>query len=201
MSADPACKQRLAVSTALALTLALTMCGCGAPTYQWRDERPVSYRIGPADKLRVAVWRHDEVSQEVTVRPDGSFSLPLVGDVVAAGRSGQEIGREVEARLAQYYTDKPPVTVLVTEVRSYKLYFFGEIQKPGEYVPTQPVTVLMGLAMAGSLTTYAKADHIVIVRRDARGERRIPFSYSAVVKDGDMQQNIILQPGDTIVVP
>lgn len=173
----------------------------GAQTYRWQDEKATEYRIGPGDKLRVSVWKHDEVSQEVTVRPDGNVSLPLIGDVPASGRSGREIAKDVETRLAKYYSEPVPVTVLVLEVKSYKVYVIGEVQKPGELAPTQPITVLMGLAMAGGFTPFAQQDAIVVLRRDERGERRIPFSYTAVVKGGDLRQNLLLQSGDTIIVP
>jgi len=175
--------------------------GCGSPaTYAWREEKPAEFRIGPGDRLRISVWKHDELSHEVTVRPDGSVSLPLVGEIRASGRSGPEIAHDIEGRLAKFYTEPAPVTVVVTEVKSYKLFVIGEVQKPGELVPGQPITVLQALSMAGGLTPYAHRDGIVILRRDERGERRIPFSYSAVV-GGDMQQNLVLQAGDTIIVP
>lgn len=186
----------------LALYVCTSVCACASsPTYRWKEERANAYRIGPSDKLRIAVWKHEEVSQEVTVQFDGSFALPLIGDVVASGRLSNEIARDLEVRLAKFYNDSPPVTVIVTEVKSYKIYLFGEVQKPGEYLPTQPVTVLMGLAMGGNFTPFANSERIVIVRHDANGERRIPFNFPAVVKSGELEQNIMLQSGDTIVVP
>lgn len=188
----------------VALSLAISVIGsaaCGGPlTYAWRDEKPTEFRIGPGDRLRINVWKHDEISHEVTVRPDGSISLPLVGEVTAAGRSGPEIARDIEARLAKFYTEPAPVTVLVTEIKSYKVYVVGEVARSGELSPGQPITVLQAIAVAGGLTPFAHGDAIVIVRRDQKGERRIPFSYSAVI-GGDLQQNLVLQSGDTIVVP
>lgn len=192
--------RRLAPLGLLLLLSANAACASTA-TYAWKDERAIEYRVGSGDRLRISVWKHEEVSNEVTVRPDGNFSLPLVGDVHAAGRSPLEIGKEVEGRLTHLYTEAPPVTVLVVEVKSYRLYVLGEVQKPGELAPGQPITVLMALSMAGGFTPFADADHVVIVRRDAKGERRIPFSWSAVVRGGDLQQNLLLQAGDTIVVP
>jgi polysaccharide export outer membrane protein len=188
---------------ALAAMLAsLTLCGCAvAPTYNWRGESAFGYRIGPGDMLRVVVWKHDELSTQVSVRPDGAISLPLVGDVRATGRSASEIAADVQQRLHRFYQDDPPVTVQVQEVKSYKIYVVGEVNKPGEYAPSQEVTVLMSLSLAGGFTRFADADRIVIVRRDARGERRIPFDYSAVVSHGDLEQNIALELGDTVIVP
>ena len=192
----------MARQTFIAIVLASTvLLGCaGSKSYAWRDEKPARFRIGEGDRLRISVWKHDELGQEVTVRPDGNVSLALVGEVRAAGRSGTEIAKEIETRLAKFYAEPVPVMVAVTEVKSYKIYVLGEVQKPGELTPGQPITVLMGLAMSGGLTPFARSDAIVIVRRDDRGERRIPFSYSEVVS-GDLQQNLLLQSGDTIVVP
>jgi polysaccharide export outer membrane protein len=188
---------------AIAVVAVLAALGCGGslPPYRYVDEPGLEYRIGPGDRLRIAVWKHEEVSGEVTVRPDGNVSLPLLGDVRAHGRSNVHIAQDIEQRLGKFYTDKLPVTVQVLEVKSYRIYLLGEVQKPGEYAPIQPVTVLMGLAMGGGFTAYADPERIVIVRCDERGERRIPFSYSAVVKSGDLKQNLVLQAGDTIVVP
>jgi polysaccharide export outer membrane protein len=180
----------------------LVVCACGAaPTYNWKKESALGYRIGPGDVMKVNVWKHDEISQQVTVRPDGAFSIPLIGDVPATGRSAAEIAADVQVRLHKFYQDDPPVSVQVSEVKSYKIYVIGEVQKPGEYAPSHEVTVLMGLSLAGGFTRFANVDRIVIVRRDARGERRIPFCYSAVVDHGELDQNIALQLGDTVVVP
>ncbi len=185
---------------ALAFTLAVSGCS-PAPGYNWRAESALGYRIGPGDLLKVVVWKHDELSAQVAVRPDGAISLPLSGDVPAMGRSAVEIAADVQQRLHRFYQDDPPVTVQVQEVKSYKIYVVGEVNKPGEYAPSQEVTVLMSLSLAGGFTRFADPDRVVIVRRDARGERRIPFDYSAVVQHGDLQQNIALELGDTVIVP
>jgi polysaccharide export outer membrane protein len=179
-----------------------SLCGCASSrTYNWRAENALGYRIGPGDALKVIVWKHDELSTQVAVRPDGAVSLPLVGDVPATGRSAPEIAADVQTRLHRFYQDDPPVTVQVQEVKSYKIYVVGEVNKPGEYAPSHEVTVLMGLSLAGGFTRFADANRIVIVRRDARGERRIPFDYSAVVDHGDLQQDIALELGDTVIIP
>jgi len=180
----------------------VALCGCApAPTYNWRAESALGYRIGPGDSLKVVVWKHEELSTQVAVRPDGAISLALVGDVQATGRSASEIASDVQQRLHRFYQDDPPVSVQVQEVKSYKIYVVGEVNKPGEFAPGQEVTVLMSLSLAGGFTRFADPDRIVIVRRDARGERRIPFDYGAVVNHGDLEQNIALELGDTVVVP
>jgi len=181
---------------------AAVLYGCApAPTYNWKAESALGYRIGPGDSLKIVVWKHDDLSTQVAVRPDGAISLPLVGDVQATGRSAGEIATDVQQRFHRFYQDDPPVTVQVQEVKSYKIYVVGEVNKPGEFAPGQEVTVLMSLSLAGGFTRFADPDRIVIVRRDARGERRIPFDYGAVVNHGDLEQNIALELGDTVIVP
>ena len=193
---------RSLTSCAILLALAAAASACApAPTYNWPAENALGYRLGPGDVLKVNVWKHDELSQQVTVRPDGAFSMPLLGDVPASGRSVNEVTTDMQARLKQYFQEQPPVTVQVAEVHSYRIYVVGEVQKGGEFTPSGEVTVLHGLALAGGFTRFANPDRIVIVRRDARGERRIPFDYSAVVEKGDLQQNLALQTGDTVIVP
>jgi polysaccharide export outer membrane protein len=182
--------------------LSCATCACASSrSYNWTAESALGYRIGPGDVLKVVVWKHEELSTQVSVRPDGAISLPLVGDVPATGRSAAEISADVQTRLHRFYQDDPPVTVQVHEVKSYKIYVLGEVNKPGEFAPGQEVTVLMSLSLAGGFTRFANSGRIVIVRRDARGERRIPFDYDAVVHQGDLRQNIALELGDTVVVP
>ena len=187
----------LTVSCAAGLALA----GCGGTrTYNWAAERAAGYKIGPGDVVRVSVWKHDEMSQSVTVRPDGAISMPLIGDINAEGKNVDEVAADIGKRVTKYFADQPPITVQVTEVKSYKIYVVGEVQRGGEFTPNHQVTVVQGLALAGGFTRTAAEDEVVIVRKDARGERRIPFSFSAVVKTGDLQQNLILQSGDTVIV-
>jgi polysaccharide export outer membrane protein len=175
-------------------------CG-GPPTYNWKAENALGYRVGSGDVLKVNVWKHDELSQQVTVRPDGKFSLTLIGDIEADGRTVDEIGADISKRAARFFQDNPPVSVQVAEVKSYKIYVVGEVQRGGEFTPNHQVTVLHGLAMAGGFTRFASPDRIIIVRKDSHGERRIPFDYDAVVNNGDLQENLALQSGDTVIVP
>jgi len=185
-----------------AIALVPAVAGCSSsPTYNWQAESALGYKVGPGDIVKINVWKHDELSQQVAVRPDGFVSMPLLGDVAASGRTVNEITADVTARLKTYFQDQPPVTVQVGEVHSYRIYVVGEVQKGGEFTPSAEVTVLQGLALAGGFTRFANADRVVIVRRDARGERRIPFDYSAVVEKGELMQNLALQSGDTVIVP
>lgn len=187
---------------ALLVAALLALAGCGGhATYNWKAENALGYRVGPGDVLKINVWKHDELSQQVTVRPDGKFSLPLVGDIEADGRTVDEIAADILKRSARFFQDSPPVSVQVAEVRSYKIYVVGEVMRGGEFTPNHQVTVLHGLAMAGGFTRFASSGRIVIVRKDSHGERRIPFDYGAVVNDGDLQENLALQSGDTVIVP
>jgi polysaccharide export outer membrane protein len=170
--------------------------------YNWAAERAIGYRVGPGDVLRINVWKRDELSQPaLTVRPDGAITLPLIGEVPAAGRGVDELAADLQQRLEKFYQERPPVTVQVVEVRSYKVYVMGEVARAGELGPNHPVTVLQAIAMAGGFTRFATPNHVVIVRKDARGERSIPFDYDAFLKEGQLQQNLVLQSGDTVVVP
>jgi polysaccharide export outer membrane protein len=184
------------------VAFALAALGCGgSPTYNWAAERAAGYKVGAGDVVKINVWKHDELSQQVTVRPDGALTMPLIGDVKAEGKTVEEIAGDIGQRVHRYFQDQPPVTVQIAEVRSYKVYVVGEVQRGGEFTPNHQISVLHGLALAGGFTRFANTDRIIIVRKDARGERRIPFDYSAVVEHGDLQQNLALQSGDTVVVP
>ena len=181
------------------LVTATAACG-GHQIYNWKAENALGYRVGPGDQLKVSVWKHEELSQLVTVRPDG---------IPAHARGGRrrrrahrnEIGADIAKRSARFFQDNPPVSVQVAEVRSYKIYVVGEVQRSGEFTPNHQVTVLHGLALAGGFTRFASPDRIIIVRKDSHGERRIPFDYGAVVNDGDLQEDLALQTGDTVIVP
>ena len=189
-----------ALTAALVSLLALASCG-GTRSYNWAAERAAGYRVGPGDVVKINVWKHDELSQQVTVRPDGAMTMPLIGDIRAEGKTVDEIAIDIGTRVHKYFQDQPPVTVQIAEVRSYKVYVVGEVQRGGEFTPNHQITVLHGLALAGGFTRFASTDRIIIVRKDARGERRIPFDFSAVVEKGDLQQNLALQSGDTVIVP
>jgi polysaccharide export outer membrane protein len=178
-------------------------CAAGQPAYDFDAERRATfaYSVGPGDVLQVRAWKNDALSQRVIVRPDGFLTLPLVGEVAAGGRSVQDIGKEIAARAAAFYTEAPVVAVEVAELHSYRVYVLGEVARPGELTPRGPIDVLQALALAGGLTRFAAADQTVIVRRDARGERRIPFVYRQVVEKGDLRENLPLRTDDVVVVP
>jgi polysaccharide biosynthesis/export protein len=159
------------------------------------------YIIGPDDVLAVNVWKEDEISRQVPVRPDGKLSLPLIGDVQAAGLTPLELQRSIRARLATYLVN-PSVTIMVQEARSHRFNVVGEVEHPGSFVLGQPLTILDGLAMAGGFRDFAKTGGIYVLRLNPDGShQRFPFNYKQVISGRNLQQNIILQPGDTVVVP
>jgi polysaccharide biosynthesis/export protein len=158
------------------------------------------YRIGPEDTLLVSVWKNDAISKTVPVRPDGMVSLPLVHDVRAAGLTPLELRDMLAKKLAEYIPN-PEVSVIVTEVRSFKVSVIGEVAKPARYELKSRTTVLDVLALAGGLNEFAARTRIVILRTDGKVMRRISFNYNKVISAGGERDNLYLQPGDVVVVP
>jgi polysaccharide export outer membrane protein len=159
-----------------------------------------NYRIGPQDMLRVNVWREPEVSSTVQVRPDGKISLPLLNDVDTDGRTPMQLAEEIATRLKQYLTN-PQVTVIVTGVNSKRIYIVGEVGRVGGIAMLPQMTALQALASAGGFSRFANLKKIYILRNENGKEVKIPFNYKDVVSGKTPEQNILLKPGDTIVVP
>ena len=165
------------------------------PVRGWNDEE---YKLGTGDKLRVEVYGESQLSQSLQVRPDGKITLPLVGDMDAAGRTSLELRDAVATSLKEYVTN-PVVTVIVQEVSAPQIYVIGEVANPGAQLMRGPLTVLQALAQAGGLGEFADAGDIRILRTTATGTETIAFNYKDAIRGrvGPMA----LQPGDTIVVP
>lgn len=158
------------------------------------------YRLGAEDTLLVSVWKDEQLTREVVVRPDGMFSFPLVGDIQAEDRTVEDIRGDLMRRLTKYIPN-PNVSIAVTKVISYKVYVVGRVNKPGEYVIGHYTDVLQALSLAGGLTPFAAENEIKVMRR-VRGEQyAIPFRYGDVRKGRDLEQNIMLQRGDVVMVP
>ena len=159
------------------------------------------YTVKAGDILSIAVWKEpDLTSNTVLVRPDGTFSFPLVGQVDARGKSVQELQNLITERLKKYIAD-PVVTVSVQEVKGNKVYVIGQVTKPGEFVVNPSVNVMQALSMAGGATAFASLNNIIILRRSASGQVALPFHYNDVVHGKELQQNVELQAGDIVVVP
>jgi polysaccharide biosynthesis/export protein len=160
-----------------------------------------SFVIGDADVLSITVWKEPEVSKSVPVRSDGKISLPLAGEVQASGLTPLKLEQEIATKL-QNYISEPEVTVIVTQINSKKYNILGQVGRSGSFPLTGSMTVLDAIAQAGGFRDFAKQKSIYILRKDASGgESRMPFNYKEVIKGKNPEQNIKLQPGDTIVVP
>lgn len=167
------------------------------------EEAP-GYVIGPEDVLDISVWKNADLSRVVTVRPDGRISLPLIGDVTAAGLTPGELRESIIASLKEYQ-ESVVASVIVNEVNSYRIFILGEVARPGTYLMKRRTTVLQAIAIAGGFNQYASRNKMVVVREGsggASGEQRIAVRFDDLVKAGGKgTKNLILKPGDTIFVP
>lgn len=161
---------------------------------------PSDYRIGPEDMLEISVWREEDLQRQVLVRPDGKISFPLAGDIQAAGRTTEQVQQDISQKL-QRYIPEPVVTVTVATVGGNKIYVIGQVNNPGAYVIGRYVDVLQALTVAGGLTPFASENKIKVLRREGGQEIVLPFEYADVKKGKNLEQNVILQGGDTVVVP
>ncbi|MGA2570380.1 MAG: polysaccharide biosynthesis/export family protein [Terracidiphilus sp.] len=160
-----------------------------------------SYVIGDDDVLGVSVWKEPDLSKEIPVRSDGKISLPLIGEVDAAGRTPLQLEQEISSKLKNFITD-PHVTVIVEKINSQKFNILGEVAKPGSYSLSTGETIVDAVAIAGGFKDFAKRKSIYVLRQSPGGEQsRINFNYQDFIKGKDTAVNIVLRPGDTIVVP
>jgi len=160
---------------------------------------PKGYVIGPEDVLSIVVWREKELSGEVVVRPDGKISLPLLNDVQAAGYTPEQLAEIVEKAAVKYVTDSD-TTVIVKQINSRKVFVLGEVGKPGAFPLTTDMNVLQLIASVGGLAEFADKKNVMILRIENGRERRFKFNYNEVIQGKNLQQNIMLQPGDTVLV-
>jgi polysaccharide biosynthesis/export protein len=160
----------------------------------------VEYKIGAQDVLRIDVWKEDQLTRTVPVRPDGKITLPLLNDVQAVGLTSMQLSAVIANGLKKYITN-PLVTVTVTEINSRRIYVTGEVTRPGAFPLLPNMTVLQALSGSGGFTQFARSKKIYILRTDEGKQNKIPFNYNDVVGGKKPEQNILLQPGDVIVVP
>lgn len=163
-------------------------------------ENDAAYKIGPQDVLRIDVWKEPEISRTVPVRPDGKISLPLLNDVQAAGLTATELSGVLTEGLKKYINN-PQVTVGVTEINSRRVYVTGEVTRPGALPLLPNMTVLQGLSSTGGFTQFARVKNIYVLRTIDGKQQKLPFNYKEVLNGHNPVQNILLQPGDVIVVP
>jgi polysaccharide biosynthesis/export protein len=160
-----------------------------------------SYVIGNDDVLAVNVWKEPDISRSVPVRSDGKISLPLAGEIQAAGKTPLQLEQDISTKLKDYVS-QPEVTVIVQEIKSQKFNILGQVARPGSYSLTQAATVLDAIALAGGFRDFAKQKSIYVLRQNpGGGETRLPFNYKEVIKGNNSAQNIKLEARDTIVVP
>jgi polysaccharide export outer membrane protein len=160
-----------------------------------------TYVIGVGDGLGISVWKEPELSKNVPVRPDGMITLPLIGEIKAAGLTPVQLQDQIITALGKVMSD-PQVVVLVEAVNSLSFNIMGNVFKPGYYPLTRPITILDAIALSGGFRDFAKEKKIYILRADANGKQeKIHFNYKQVIKGQNMSQNIMVEPRDTIVVP
>jgi len=160
---------------------------------------PPKFVIGVGDVLAITFWREQGLSGDVAVRPDGKISLPLLNDVQAAGATPEQLAHTLAAAAVKF-VDEPDVTVIVKEIRSRRVFLVGQVATPGMVPLTGDMNVLQLLAVGGGLLEYADKKDIVIIRTASKQEMRFKFNYEDVLKGKNRKQNILLQPGDTVVV-
>jgi polysaccharide export outer membrane protein len=159
-----------------------------------------AYKIGPQDLLKIDVWKEEQLTRTVPVRPDGKITLPLLKDVQAAGLTPMELASVISDQLKKYITN-PQVTVSVTEINSRRVYVTGEVSKSGAYALLPHMTVLQALSSSGGFTQFARVKNIYVLRTENGKQVKMPFNYKEAVSGKNPEQNIELLPGDVIVVP
>ncbi len=159
------------------------------------------YRINPGDKLEITVWEEDSLQQELVVLPDGTLSFPLVGQVAAAGKTTDELVKLLRGHLNKFIPDAE-INVKLLAAEGNLIYVTGEVIHPGKFIMNGPTDVMQALSMAGGLTAFAKKNSIIVLRREANGQSKsFPFNYGDVEDGDNIESNILLQSGDTIVTP
>jgi polysaccharide biosynthesis/export protein len=159
-----------------------------------------TYKIGPQDVLKIDVWREDQLTRIVPVRPDGKITLPLLNDIQAVGMTPMELAGVIRDELKKYLTN-PQVTVSIAEINSRRVYVTGEVTHPGAFSLLPGMTVLQALTSAGGFTQFAKMKGIYVLRMEGGKQVKHAFNYKDVINGKKPEDNIRLQPGDTIIVP
>ena len=184
------------------------------PAYSQKDEKllfkkePLAdagassdqYVIGPEDVLYINVWREDTLTRSILVRADGKISMPLIDDVQAAGLTPLQLKQNITDKLKQFI-DNPNVSVVVTEANSFKVFVTGEVRTPGVYRLKSETTLLQIIPMAGGFTEWANQKKITVIRKEGGKEKRITANYKKILEGDDPTSNVVLKPGDTVVVP
>ena len=164
------------------------------------DANNDEYKIGTEDELKISVWHENELSGPVVVRPDGMITMPLINDLPVVGLTTKQLQDLLTEKLKPFVTE-PQVTVVVTGIRSRRVYLLGQVAHTGVFPLNGRRTILQLLAEAGGLGPYAKGDNIYVLRNQNGSTQRLNFNYKKALKDQDLSGDFVLMPGDTIVVP
>lgn len=189
-----------------AWVLCLGACGPKMPNHDYAkepDPRRSEFVIGVDDSLAINVWKNEQLSTSATVRPDGTITMPLVGDLIARGKTPSQLRQEIAQRVSEFVKlNASEITVAVTEVNSYRFTISGEVARPGLVTSRQYITVAEAIAQAGGFTRFAERNKIVLTRRDPSGQiRRIPIVYKFIENGTHPEMNLVLLPGDSLHVP
>ena len=159
------------------------------------------YLIGSEDVVEVMVWKNADLSRTINVRPDGKISLPLIGDIQAAGLTAEQLRDNITEKLKSYYKESPQVSVIVQQINSYAIYVLGEVRSPGKYVVKTNTTFLQAVTLAGGFADFASKNRILVRRKDNIHDNEVSMNirYKDVISGN--QKNILLKPGDTVIIP
>jgi polysaccharide biosynthesis/export protein len=181
--------------------LTLAVCILQATAVQATDLPASSgYKLQPGDILQVVVWKETDLQSEVLIRPDGGISFALAGDLQAAGRTTDELRAELESRVRRLVPDAV-VTVQVKQAAGNRVFVIGKVNHPGDFALIRPIDVMQALSLAGGATPFADTNGIRVLHRDGTRQTSVHFRYSDVARGRHLEQNILLQSGDTVVVP
>ena len=187
---------------ALVAVALLTVVGCGPIAYDYSkepDPRKAEFVLGVNDAVRISVWKNPELSVDARIRPDGTITMPLIGDIRAAARPPSALKTEITHRLQSFIRDESAiVSVAVTEVNSYRFTVSGQVEHAGLMTAKYYVTASEAVAMAGGLNRYANPHRLTLVRSDARGPRRIPIDYERIASGEHPEEDLVLLSGDTL---
>jgi len=161
---------------------------------------PDGYKLQPGDVLQVVVWKETDLQSEVLIRPDGGISFALAGDMQAAGRTTDELRAELETRVRKLVPDAV-VTVSVKAANGNRVFVIGKVNRPGDFALNRPIDVMQAISLAGGVTPFASADRIRVLHREGAKQSSTRFRYSQVAKGRNLEQNVLLHSGDTVIVP
>ena len=187
-------------------SISSTLPGCAQPTVQEREyAAPYEFVLGPEDVLEISVWKNQDLTRTTAIRPDGKISMPIIGDVQAAGLTSHALAQSIHEQLKPFVVN-PSVSITVKELNSYVIFVLGEVTKPGKFQLKAHTTLLQAISLAGGFTDYAKRNKMQVVRIKPNGEHkvhesRIPVRYDDLLSGDGGPGNFILLSGDTVVVP